>query len=79
MGRRDRLRPGDDDGRVIADMGPLSAGGEPGKNRPPVPPMTKEETRQIMVSATLAGLAVAGVLSLAVIGLVLFCQFVWFR
>jgi len=81
MGRRDRPRPGDDDGRVIADMGPLSekGGGEPGKNRPPVPPMTKEETRQIMVSATLAGLAVAGVLSLAVIGLVLFCQFVWFR
>jgi hypothetical protein len=85
MRRPDRLRP-EDDGRVIADMAPLSGSagdpGEPGESRPrqqPVPPMTKAETRQIMVSATLAGLTVAGVLSLAVVGLVLFCQFVWFR
>ena len=84
MRRPDRLRP-EDDGRVIADMAPLSGSagdfGEPGESRTrqPVPPMTKAETRQIMVSATLAGLTVAGVLSLAVVGLVLFCQFVWFR
>lgn len=83
MRRPDRVRP-DDDGRVIADMELLSSqsGGSAensGTVRPQVPPMTRAEARSIMVSATLAGLTVAGVLSLAVVGLVLFCQFVWFR
>ena len=82
MRRPDPVRP-DDDGRVIADMDLLNAQGAPaekgGEKRPQIPPMTRAETRSIMVSATLAGLTVAGVLSLAVVGLVLFCQFVWFR
>lgn len=83
MRRPDRIRP-DDDGRVIADMELLSSqSGGSAENvdavRPHVPPMTRAEARSIMVSATLAGLTVAGVLSLAVVGLVLFCQFVWFR
>lgn len=43
------------------------------------PAMTREETRGIMVSATLAGLTVAAVLSLAVAGFILFCQLVWLR
>lgn len=82
MRRPDRVRP-DDDGRVIADMDLLNAQSVPAENggaiRPQIPPMTRAEARSIMVSATLAGLTVAGVLSLAVVGLVLFCQFVWFR
>ncbi len=82
MRRPDRVRP-DDDGRVIADMDLLNAQSVPAENggakRPQIPPMTRAEARSVMVSATLAGLTVAGVLSLAVVGLVLFCQFVWFR
>jgi len=67
----------EDDGRVIADMAPLT--GRDDASRPEIPPMTKAETRRFIVSATLAGLLVACVLSLALVGLVLFCQFVWFR
>ncbi len=82
MRRPDRVRP-DDDGRVIADMELLDAQSIPaekgGAERPQISPLTRAETRGLMVSATLAGLTVAGVLSLAVVGLVLFCQFVWFR
>ncbi len=87
MRRPDRFRPEDDDGRVVADMELLSGRGADGSvskestgpARPQLPPMSHAETRSIMVSATLAGLTVAAVLSLAVVGLVLFCQFVWFR
>ena len=83
MNRPDSQRR-DDDGRVVADMALLISQGESpaagdGAERPQIPPMTRSETRSIMVSATLAGLLVAGILSLAVVGLVLFCQFVWFR
>ena len=83
MRRPDRVRP-DDDGRVIADMELLSSQGgsaveNAGAVRPQVPTMTRGEARSLMVSATLAGLTVAGVLILSVVGLVLFCQFVWFR
>ncbi len=82
----DRLRPEEDDGRVIADMERLRDPGAPGVNpengqasRSQVPSMSRVETRSFVISATLAGLRVAAVLSLAVIGLVPICQFVWFR
>jgi len=75
MKRPDPIR--EDDGRVIADMAPLS--GRDDAPRPEIPPMTKAETRRLIASATLAGLLVVAVLSLAVVALVLFCQFVWFR
>ena len=81
MKRPDRLR--EDDGRVIADMemlsGDRSCPAPGGDEKPPMTPMTKAELRRFIVSATLAGLTVALVLSLSVVALVLFCQFVWFR
>ncbi len=77
MKRPESIR--EDDGRVIADMAPLSGSDRDDAPRPDIPPMTKAETRRFIISATLAGLLVAAVLSLAVVGLVLFCQFVWFR
>jgi hypothetical protein len=84
MRRPERLR--EDDGRVLADMDLLS-GLDPsgrreapeGTGKPPLPPMTKAELRRFTLSAMLAALTVALVLSLAVVALVLFCQFVWFR
>ena len=36
-------------------------------------------TDVVVLGGGLAGLTMAGILSLAVVGLVLFCQFVWFR
>ena len=78
MKRPETLQP--DDGRVVASMELLSGEGRSSESNSASPPaMTRKETRAIMVSATLAGLTVAAVLSLAVVGLVLFCQFVWFR
>ena len=86
MRHPDRLRPEEDGGRVIADMerlrdpGAVGVSPERGQtSRPQIPSVPRAETRGFVVSATLAGLTVAAVLSLAVIGLVLFCQFVWFR
>ena len=80
MKRPDLLRP-DDDGRVIVRMDLLDneRAGTPEPTHTGLPEMTRKETRSVIVSATLAGLLVAAVLSLALVGLVLFCQFVWFR
>jgi hypothetical protein len=80
MKRPDSLRP-DGDGRVIVRMALLdneqAGASEPARTG--ITAMTRKETRCVIVSATLAGLTVAAVLSLALVGLVLFCQFIWFR